>query len=173
MVPVELRQLMRHMEWADALVWNAVLAHPAAHADARTRDLLAHLHGVQRAYLQIWRGDPLDLPDPSSFPDLHALRAWAREYHARAAEFTESLDAASLGREVHFPWAEHLVRQFGAVHPATLSQTILQITSHSTYHRGQVNARLREIGGEPPLTDFIVWVWRGEPAPAWEAELSA
>jgi len=38
---------------------------------------------------------------------------------------------------------------------------------HSTHHRGQVNARLRELGGEPPLADFIVWLWWGRPAASW------
>ena len=37
--------------------------------------------------------------------------------------------------------------------------------SHSTYHRGQVNARLREIGAEPPLVDYIAWLWFDRPAP--------
>ena len=47
----------------------------------------------------------------------------------------------------------------------TLAETALQVAMHSTYHRGQVNARLRQIGGEPPLVDFIAWIWFGRPAP--------
>jgi hypothetical protein len=45
-----LREMMQHMEWADACVWRAVLAHRAAVQDTRLRDLLFHLHGVQRAF---------------------------------------------------------------------------------------------------------------------------
>ena len=26
---------------------------------------------------------------------------------------------------------------------------------------------LRELGGEPPATDLIVWLWKGRPAPDW------
>lgn len=37
----------------------------------------------------------------------------------------------------------------------------------ATYHRGQVNTWLRELGLEPPLVDFIAWVWFGKPAPDW------
>jgi uncharacterized damage-inducible protein DinB len=40
---------------------------------------------------------------------------------------------------------------------------------HSTYHRGQVNARLRELGIEPPLTDYIAWIWFGRPEAEWPA----
>jgi len=41
------------------------------------------------------------------------------------------------------------------------------VASHSTYHRGQIATRIREIGGEPPLVDFLYWVWSGKPAPQW------
>jgi uncharacterized damage-inducible protein DinB len=54
----------------------------------------------------------------------------------------------------------------------TLAETMLQVASHSTYHRGQVNARLREISGEPPLVDYIAWIWFGRPAPDWTATAS-
>ncbi len=57
--------------------------------------------------------------------------------------------------------------------PATLAETVLQITSHTTYHRGQVNMRLRELGAEPPLTDFIAWIWLGRPEAEWEANSGA
>ncbi|NTW75253.1 MAG: hypothetical protein HGB29_10375 [Chlorobiaceae bacterium] len=33
-----------------------------------------------------------------------------------------------------------------------------------------MNARLRELGIEPPMTDFIAWVWAQKPAAAWSAE---
>jgi len=47
--------------------------------------------------------------------------------------------------------------------PASLAETLFQVPAHSTYHRGQVNALIRNAGGEPPLVDFIVWVWLGKP----------
>jgi len=40
-------------------------------------------------------------------------------------------------------------------------------SSRGPRHRGQVAARLREIGGEPPLVDFIAWVRLGRPEPVW------
>jgi uncharacterized damage-inducible protein DinB len=32
------------------------------------------------------------------------------------------------------------------------------IVNHSTYHRGQVAAKLKRLGVEQPLTDFFFWV---------------
>ena len=54
-----LRELVQHMEWADATVWRSVLAHEGARKDPRLRDLLTHLHLVQRLFLMVWRNEPL------------------------------------------------------------------------------------------------------------------
>jgi uncharacterized damage-inducible protein DinB len=156
------------MEWADALVWRSVLSLPQAHSDTRMRECLYHVHVVQWAYLQIWRDEPIDVPDAPSFEDLRAIHAWGHEYYGQALEYLDSLEAAALERQIEFPWAEQLVERFGSPKPATLGETIFQITSHTTYHRGQVNTRLRELGGEPPLADFIAWIWLGKPDAEWE-----
>lgn len=160
-------ELMRHMEWADATVWRAVLASPHSRFDKRIRDCLHHLHAVQWAYLHIWRDESPEVADASSFEDLPALQAWGREYHHRVADQLGTLSGENLDRLIQFPWAERLVERFGNPVPATFAETILQITSHSTYHRGQVNMRLRDIGDEPPLTDYIAWIWMGKPEARW------
>ncbi len=167
MITTELRQLLAHMEWADATVWSAVAATPAASADARLRDLLVHVHTVQWAYLQLWRGEPISIPAPETLPDAGAVRRWARVCHAQAREFVAALDETALERPIQFPWAEQLVGRFGEVHPTTLRQAMIQVAMHSAHHRGQICTRLREAGGEPPLVDFVGWVWMGLPDPAW------
>ena len=49
----------------------------------------------------------------------------------------------------------------------TVEEALVQAVMHSQHHRGQNATRLRELGGEPPTTDFIVWLWQGRPEPAW------
>lgn len=157
---------MRHMAWADDEVWRAVLALPAAAADTSTRERLHHIHEVQSAYLQIWRGEAPAMRALASFADLADIRTWGREFHGAAGAYVEDVEIREdWGREVRFPWADQLVARFGAAQQATLSESVLQVALHSTYHRGQINARLRELGGDPPLVDFIVWIWRGRPSP--------
>jgi uncharacterized damage-inducible protein DinB len=170
MLPQELRGLVRHMEWADALVWRSVLAVPQAHTDTRMRESLYHLHVVQWAYLHIWRGEPLDAPELESFKDLTAVHAWGHDYYRQALPYLDTLELEELQRQVQFPWAEQLAERFGSARPATLAETILQITSHTMYHRGQVNTRVRELGGEPRLADFIAWIWMGRPDAEWEGQ---
>lgn len=73
MVSKELRQLLDHMRWADAVIWTEALDVVAAEEDSRIRQLLHHVHEVQRAYLHVFREQPLDLPELAKFEAL----AWA------------------------------------------------------------------------------------------------
>ena len=75
-----------------------------------------------------------------------------------------------LSEPMPLPWAAIVGDLFGrAPEMPTLGETALQVALHSTYHRGQINARLREVGGEPPLVDYIVWVFLGRPVAVWPA----
>lgn len=163
----EYERLVTQMEWADALVWQRVLAARRAHADEEMRRRLHHVHLVQHLYVQVWRGEPLQVTEHTAFESLEAIRGWAQPVHARTAEFVRSLTPERLREPVAFPWAEQVRASLGVFHTATTGQSILQVTSHTTYHRGQVCAHLRQLGGEPPLTDFISWIWLGQPAPDW------
>lgn len=170
MIPAPwLQQLFRQMEWADACIWRAAVALPQAAGDEGLAAKLYHLHIVQRSFLKIWRGDPMTFPEQSDFANLSELLRWARPYYAEAAEYLAAVDDAALQNPVLLPWAEMIARRWNrdSICPPALAETIFQVTSHSTYHRGQIAARLRELGGEPPLTDFIAWVWFGKPAPEW------
>jgi uncharacterized damage-inducible protein DinB len=94
---------------------------------------------------------------------------WGCEYHTRVNEYLNSLNETELNKLIEIPWANHFEKIIGRKPDnLTLEETMLQVTMHSQYHRGQVNARLRELGGEPPLIDFIVWVWEGKPGAVWE-----
>lgn len=162
-----LTPVFRHMEWADAVVWCAVAALPP---DDTLREKLHHVHMVQHAYAAMWVGKTPSPVPLSSFPDNASLLRWAREGHAAIASFLEGLDESSpqLDEPLVMPWADRIAARFGASAAAvTVSETLIQIPSHSTYHRGQVNMRLRELGHEPPLTDFIAWAWFGKPSPEW------
>jgi uncharacterized damage-inducible protein DinB len=157
------------MEWADAEVWRAVLAHEPAVSDVRMKNLLTHLHVVQRLFLMLWTKQPLDPASAQpSFATLAELRAWALTCYPESNRFLGAADASMLKDVVEMPWARSLEARIGRpISMPTLGETIQQVASHSTYHRGQINARLREVGGEPPLVDYIAWIWFGRPEPAW------
>lgn len=157
----------RHMEWADARIWHAVMTSDAAKADGALRQRLHHLHAVQRAFLAVWRNEPVDFTAGASLgPD--ELATWGRDYHREALQFVETFSEPELDRPIVLPWTAWVKQRLGKEPQApTLGETLFQVTSHSTHHRGQVNAGLRPHGVEPPLVDFIAWVWLGKPVAEW------
>ncbi len=155
-------ELFRHMEWADSLTWSA--ARPF-HGDDDVRRKLRHIHMTQRAFCCIWRGEPLEFPNVKTAAE---VQAFGQRCHEDIAAFIDSFEG-DLDAVLKLPWSEELSGRFGQVHDTTIGQTMLQLSQHSTYHRGQVNMRLRQVGAEPPLVDFIAWLWRGKPAPQWPA----
>lgn len=156
-----LRDLFQHMEWADAIVWTSV--HRLGADDKRLRDLLDHLHMTQRAFLDVWQSKGFDRGYRKERTLRETLDA-GREFHREAAAFIATVDEESLDRPAPLPWAGRFAK---SARSTTLGETMLQITAHSTYHRGQVNMRIRELGGEPDLTDYIAWLWLGRPAAQW------
>jgi len=162
-----LTDLYRHMEWADAAVWTATLAADDGPGDAKMRGYFYHLHMVQRAFLRTWRGEPRETPYPK-FDEPVALMLWGQTYYAEAFAQIETLKNAKLSEPMPLPWAEMVAERLGrAPEVTTIGETAMQVALHSTYHRGQINARLREVGGEPPLVDYIAWIWLGRPAAVW------
>jgi uncharacterized damage-inducible protein DinB len=161
----ECKALLSHAEWADALVWKAALS--SGEEDDELRAKLHHLHLVQWAYLHIWRAEQVRPRELSTFPTLAGIRRWAREYYRELPSYLGALSDPDLGSEVHIPWADRLVQRFGRARPTTLAESVLQVALHSSYHRGQVVRRLRELDGEAPLSDFLAWIWMDRPEADW------
>lgn len=162
-----LTDLYRHMEWADASVWTAVLASPEGKSDKKLLDYFFHLHMVQYAFLRVWRGEPGQTPFPT-FDNVESLMRWGQAYYGDGFAHISTLSDATLTQQMPVPWAAMVEPRLGRKpETPTLGETVLQVALHSQYHRGQINARLKELGGNPPLVDFIVWVWLGRPPAIW------
>lgn len=165
---VPLKALYSHMEWADALVWQTVLADSRVSRDDYVVDSLFHSHMVQRAWLAIWRAEEVSIPTRDDFAGLAEIRDWARSYHPEAASFLAGLTEDDLRREISVPWTEFIEKEIGGpASPACLGDTVYQVAAHSSHHRAQIQGRVREVGGSPQMVDYIGWIWRGRPAADW------
>lgn len=163
-----IKELFQHMHWADALVWASVfkLADPDDHP--RLMELFYHIHTVQHVYLCLWQDQLINVPEITDFKEIADISRWADEFYKSLWKYLDGIDESALEEIVNLPWADRLQDRLGKQpSPATLSQTMQQVVSHSTYHRGQVNKLLRELNGEPPLVDFISWIWLGKPQVTW------
>src|SRR5271165_5289929 len=158
-----LHELYSHQEWADAEHWRAFEAFPAALADRAIRERLHHVHLVQSAFLWVTK-DPTAqfvITKAEDYPNIADLKAFARKYHSEMAGMLGMMDGARLAETVEVPWFRPPLK-------ISVRHALTQAAMHSHYHRGQNATRLRELGGVPPTTDFIVWVRAGQPAAQWK-----
>ncbi|MGE5430057.1 MAG: DinB family protein [Syntrophomonadaceae bacterium] len=164
-----LSDIFRQMSWADALVWQSVLKTPLSEEDDKISRILYHMHATQHAFLSIWEDKPLEIPEPTSFTDLISIAKWGLGFHNDAESFLSEAGEKDLQRVLSIPWTylieEKLGRRAGEVN---LQESIFQVALHSSHHRGQITSRVRELGGDPPLVDYIGWLWIGKPTADWE-----
>jgi uncharacterized damage-inducible protein DinB len=162
-----IKELYRHMEWADARVWRAVLDSETALVDVAVVEKLRHLHRTQQYFLKVWRGEEI-IRDKGGFT-LDEELTFVRSYYEALPQWVDSVTEEMLASELSLPWADYFAQRAGAerAHPTTLGETMMQLAAHSTYHRGQMNMLLRQLGSAPPLTDYIGWLWLGRPEPEW------
>ncbi|MDP4174343.1 MAG: DinB family protein [Bacteroidota bacterium] len=93
------------------------------------------------------------------------------EYHQDLGIFLKSLKEQDKDLNLQVPWSKWFEEKAGReVSPITIGESMLQVALHSQYHRGQINSRLRELSGEPPVVDFIAWIWLGKPVAKWIEE---
>lgn len=158
-----LDELYAHQSWADAEHWRAMEAHPAALSDKAIRERLVHIHFVQHAFL--WSTGPRTsefvLKRPEDFAEIAQLKSYARQGNEDLGEVVKNATPKWLEETIEIIWFKP---------PLKISRrhALTQAAMHSHYHRGQNATRLRELGGVPPATDFIVWLREGQPTARWD-----
>lgn len=147
----QLSLLVAYNRWANTRLLEAAesLSVPELERDLRAsfdslQGTLIHILWGEQGWLHLWReGTFLPDPVPGEYPDLASLKnVWSQHQEAYAA-YLHGLTQAQLDAP-------------RAVGPNTyaLGELIQHILNHSTYHRGQVTLLLRQLGHEPPSTDY-------------------
>lgn len=168
MTPADAADLFAYTAWANAEVFDAA---SRLGAEPWTRDLggsfpslqtvLAHTAGGERVWLDRWTGRaPTTFPAWTEDPSPADLRAaWDAVERERDAWLTGLTDA-----DLAAPRPYTLFSGTASAEP--LRDQVQHLVNHSTYHRGQAAALLRQHGVPPPSTDFIRWARLGRPARA-------
>jgi uncharacterized damage-inducible protein DinB len=153
-VKAHLARLFEHMAWADERALKALRTSEGASELAHSE--LAHVLGAEHVWLARLEGRPAAV---AVWPELSVdqCEALARETRAGFRAFVERQDDTTLERTVHYR------NSAGAEFDSKVSDILLHVALHGSYHRGKVAAALRAAGAEPAATDYIGFV-RGVPA---------
>jgi uncharacterized damage-inducible protein DinB len=154
-----IRELYAYNRWANARNFEAVrpltpeqFGRDLGSSYPSVRDTLAHIVWAEWLWLQRWKGtSPNIVFEPADFPRAEALEARWLEIEADQRVFLDGLTSQRLASIVRYvnlqsqPWEYPLWRQ------------MYHLVNHSSYHRGQVTAMLRQLGCRAVSTDFLVF----------------
>ena len=160
-----LRDLVQHKAWASAALLNAIRSSDSAANDEALRSLLHHIVLANRFWLFSCLDQPFAVADESRVPgSLEAVADLFRATHAIEAEWMSHAGESELARRLEGP----LIPGGGC----SIAHAYVQVCMHSQGHRSQCATRLRSLGGQPPVTDFIVWL-QDRPVAQWSARARA
>ena len=116
------------------------------------RGTVAHLVSAQWNWLRRWKGQSASQPLPSeafASPE-EANRRWV-EVDRALTGFVDGLDAGRLQQSIA------LTTPQGRSYSSPLWQAMQHVVNHSSYHRGQIAAMLRQVGATPQGTDLMLY----------------
>lgn len=154
----ELRRLLDHMAWADERVARSV----EAGGSDLARERYAHVIGAEQIWLARIRGEP-DGPVWPSFEGEGTERD-RRDVLDGYRELISGLGSDDLNRIIVYE------NSAGRAFESRLSDIILHVFLHGTYHRGQIAMLLRDGGDEPAPSDYIAFVRGAAAATRGDAE---
>lgn len=146
-----LRDLVQHKAWASAALFAAIRRSGTASGDDALRALLHHIILANRFWLFSCLDRPFAVEEESRVPgSLRAVTDLFRETHDLEVEWMSGAGESDLARRLEGPLIP------GG--RCSVAQAYMQVCLHSQGHRSQCASRLRSLGGQPPVTDFIVWL---------------
>lgn len=160
----ELHKLLNHLLWADEAVWETVLSNPKVSEDEYVKNTLFHSAMTIDAFCHVWNNEEFEIPKNESYSEIEQIKKYSDSAHEKLRKISNNLDVIELNKLIDIPWSKYFEKSSGRqAEQTTMRDTIVQVIMHTTYHRGQINKRLRELEINPPLVDYITWLWTGKP----------
>lgn len=156
------RKLFTFNSWANRAFLDALekVPSPQYHADMKSshrglHGTMVHIVFAQQVWLLHWTGREVDaaFTDSRGAGTLGEVRRYWETVEGETMTFLDSRLSEALPGE-----SFTIRRSKGDAYSYTYGDSMQHFINHSSYHRGQVAAMMRQIGIVPPTTDFIRFV---------------
>jgi uncharacterized damage-inducible protein DinB len=140
-------------QWANRRTLQAMKAVPGL--PDRPRQVMAHILGAQRVWITRLRGE--NTSGLAVWPELSLEECEPLlEENARAyQQFLADRPADRLAEILHYTTST------GVEFRSSAADILTQVLLHGSYHRGQLAVAIKQHGGTPPATDFILFCREG------------
>lgn len=113
---------------------------------------LCHLIFAQQVWLARWTGrSAAEAFQPLNVASLDDLRPLWASLDSKTHEFLKGMTEVALQGTIK------VVTSDGEEYTDRFSQMLPHLVNHSSYHRGQIAAMLRQLGAKPAGTDLITY----------------
>lgn len=139
-------RLFEYDRWANQQVYDTLAANDVI--DERIISLFSHVLWATGVWYQRLIGQPqTGLPfETMPYEELQSrINSQYENYKAlisQTADFTATCSYTDLR---------------GNAHTTAYSDILTHVANHATYHRGQIASRIKELGIQPPGTDYITF----------------
>jgi len=162
MTNAEIRSLFEFNEWANARTFAAVGALSVEQLTLDNKSSMpsvlltaAHIVGAEWIWLERWLGRPTaGFPAWILQPDLADLIPRLKAVETERAQCLAGLPEGAAASMVAFKLLN------GTEDTQPVEVMVRHVVNHSTYHRGQIAAFIRQFGIAPPSTDYIAFARR-------------
>ncbi|MEM7655041.1 MAG: DinB family protein [Bacteroidota bacterium] len=141
--------------WANSRTIDQVMA--LSINDPRILHWLNHLMNAEEMWLSRVQGENPKISIHTQRP-LSALSTQCQVLHDGFQQVISQASTTGLQELINFRDSR------GTAYAIPLHDILTHVANHSTHHRGQVIARIREVGFEPVRTDYIHYVQHNKPS---------
>ena len=157
---IEIQRLYDYNSWANERVLESLrpigqdgFTDNRQASPGSIRGVIAHIAGAEWTWLQRWKGtSPGGLLPESEFETVEIAAQRLRTIDHDLQQFTSRLTQEDLDGSRGYKTTE------GKAYSNVLSDMLLHLANHSSYHRGQITTLLRQLGAVPLSTDFILFI---------------
>ena len=140
--------MFKYNDWATSQTAESMAG--LKNKNKKTEELLSHIISAQKIWLNRILGKEIAL-DPWQMLTKEELAPQSTPVTAEWINLLEGLQEKDFERRIDYKNLK------GERFSNTIKDIVVQVINHSTYHRAQIAQLVRQSGGEPAKTDYIVY----------------
>jgi len=148
------RRLFDYDYWANSETLGSLRTVPTG--EEKPRKAFNHVIGAQRVWLARFENPAPPSVQPWPHLTLEECASAIEDLRRQWKELLDKLTPEKLAGELTYKTTK------GVEFRTPVGDVLMHLVLHSAYHRGQVAAAVREAGGKPAVTDFVVYIRAGK-----------
>ncbi|OIB03300.1 damage-inducible protein DinB [Paenibacillus sp. LC231] len=156
--------------WANQAIFNRLLELPGELYNQKITSIfptvseaLIHIYTADLGWINILSGMDMKQALTEAFQLREELESISLEdLNLRFIELSERF-TAFLGQNPDLERIIRLDNPYAGIRDTRLSEIILHVVNHGTYHRGNIAAMMRQLGSSSAMTDYAFFWYQSEP----------